>query len=518
LLQAGGKLAIVASIVTMLALAIVACGKSDLARTVPEGAKPNDLKLEPCTFKTKAGKYAADCGTLVVPENREKAGSRLIALPVIRIRATSGSAAAPIFWLEGGPGMSNMKFKPPAWLLAHHDVVMVGYRGADGSAVLNCPEAAEAIKGVGDNLLSAESRANFGNAFARGFARLRNEGFDLDGYNMLEVVEDMEAARAGFGYERVNLLSESYGTRIAQIYAQRHPERIQRSAMIGVNPPGRFVWSPATIDAQLQYYARLCSQDANCSQRTADLAATIRRVAQNMPSKWLFVPIDAGKVKVITFVLLFHRKTAAMVFDAYVAAEKGDPSGLALMSLAHDFVFPSQIIWGDLAAKAFSADYDSTRDYDAEVNPSNSILGSPLSFLQWSSLKNNWPMRLLPAEFRQAQPSEVETLLISGSIDFSTPAEFAAEELLPKLARGKQVILREMGHTQDVWNVQPQALEHLLTSFYDTGAADDSRFTYAPMDFKVAWGFPLLAKLLLGVVLLVAVAVAAVIWFIARRV
>jgi hypothetical protein len=38
------------------------------------------------------------------------------------------------------------------------------------------------------------------------------------------------------------------------------------------------------------------------------------------------------------------------------------------------------------------------------------------------------------------------------------------------------------------------------------------------MDFKVAWGFPLLAKLLLGVVLLVAVAVAAVIWFIARRV
>jgi hypothetical protein len=225
------QLALVASIVTMLALAMAACGKPDTKRTVPAGAKPNDLKLEPCTFKTKAGKYAADCGTLVVPENRGKADSRLIALPVMRIRATSGNSVAPIFWLEGGPGMSNMKFKPPAWLLTQHDFVMVGYRGADGSAVLNCPEA--------------------------------------------------------------------------------------------------------------------------------------------------------------------------------------------------------------------------------------------------------------------------------------------AEELLPKLARGKQVILREMGHTQDVWNVQPQA--HLLTSFYDTGAADDSRFAYAPMDFKVAWGFPLLVKLLLGVGLLIVAAVVAVIWFIARR-
>lgn len=497
---------------------MVTCSKLETARTLPEGAKPNDLMLKPCTFKTKAGKYAADCGPLVVPENRGKADSRLIALPVMRIRATSGNPAEPIFWLEGGPGMSNLKFKLPAWLLTNHDVVMVGYRGADGSAVLNCPEAAEAIKGVGDNLLSAESCANFGNAIARGFARLRDKGFELDGYNMLEVVEDMEASRIGLGYERVNLLSESYGTRVAQIYARQHPERIHRSAMIGVNPPGHFVWSPATIDAQLQYYARLCAQDANCSRRTADLTATIRNVAHNMPSKWLFLSIDAGKVKVITFVLLFHRKTAAMVFDAYIAAEKGDPRGLALMSLAHDFVFPSQIIWGDLAAKAVSADYDSTRDYAADMNPSGAIIGSPLSLLQWSSLKNNWPMKLLPDEFRKAQPSEVETLLISGSIDFSTPAEFATEELLPKLIKGKQVILAEIGHTQDVWNVQPQAMERLLTSFYDTGVADDSRFIYAPMDFKVSWGFPMLAKLMLGVMLLIAAAVVAVIWFIARRV
>jgi hypothetical protein len=30
--------------------------------------------------------------------------------------------------LTGGPGASNMKFKPPVALLVNHDFVMVGYR------------------------------------------------------------------------------------------------------------------------------------------------------------------------------------------------------------------------------------------------------------------------------------------------------------------------------------------------------------------------------------------------------
>jgi hypothetical protein len=55
-----------------------------------------------------------------------------------------------------------------------------------------------------------------------------------------------------------------------------------------------------------------------------------------------------------------------------------------------------------------------------------------------------------------------------------------------------------LGHVSDVWGVQPEATLRLLTSFYDTGVADDSLFTYAPMDFKVKLGFPLLAKILLG--------------------
>lgn len=319
----------------------------------------------------------------------------------------------------------------------------------------------------------------------------------------------METARTALGYYRINLLSQSYGTRIAQIYAYQQPKIIYRSVMVGVNPPGRFVWEPETIDRQIEYYSHLWSQDSVCRSRTLDLTQTLRNVLQNMPNHWIFFPIDKGKVKLIAFALLYHRNTAAQVFDTFIAAEKGDPSGLALMTLAYNFMFPKMITWGDLAAKAISADYDSTRNYASEMDPPNSILGSPFSKLLWSLA--DWPTESIPEEYRKVQNSFVPTLLLSGSIDFSTPAEYATNQLLPQLENGKQVILKEMGHTHDLWNVQRPATVRLVTSFFDSGIADNSLFTYSTMDFHVSLGFPLIIKI--GVVFLLLIIIGIIFLF-----
>lgn len=498
----------------MLGLLVVCC-RDNSSIIVPEGSKAGNITLEPCEFKTKSGNFSADCGTIIVQESSDKADSRLIALPVIRVHATREDPAEPVFFLSGGPGQSNMNFKPPDELLANHDFVLVGYRGVDGSVKLDCPEVNRAIKGTEGDLLSQSSLSGLSKAFRQCADRLQAEGLDLNAYTMIDVIRDMEAARTALNYQHINLLSESYGTRVAQIYAYQQPEIIHRSAMIGVNPPGHFVWEPDTIDHQIEYYSNLCAQDSGCNARTSDLARTISNVIHRMPRRWLFIPIDEGKVRVITFALLYHRKTAALAFDTYFAAEKGDPSGLALMTLAYDFLFPSMITWGDLAAKALSADLDRTRNYAVEMDPPNSILGSPFSKLLWSL--GDWPTAPIPEEFRKTQPSGVETLLISGSIDFSTPPMFATKELLPQLSNGRQIILAEMGHTGDVWGVQPAALIRLLNSFYDTGIADDSLFRYAPMDFSVSWGFPGIAKIALAVLIILILGISWLAWIIIRR-
>lgn len=220
-----------------------------------------------------------------------------------------------------------------------------------------------------------------------------------------------------------------------------------------------------------------------------------------MPSRWSLFKLDPGKIRVITFAMLYLRQSAALVFDCYRAAERGDYSGLYMLQRIYDFMMPSMIIWGDLLAKG-STDFDSSIDYVSSMQDSTTVMGSPFSLLISGSAVGHLPVHRIPPELNKVQQSDVQTLLISGSIDFSTPAENATKELLPSLTNGKQVILREMGHVGDVVNRQRSALEHLLLRYYDEGVVDDSKFKYDPMDFDPPINLPLWAKLLYPFVLL----------------
>jgi pimeloyl-ACP methyl ester carboxylesterase len=244
---------------TALGLAYLHFSAGNDSVSVPSGAHAGQLKLHSCDYATENGSYRADCGTLVVPESRHKAHSRLIALPVTRIRARSARPGVPIFRLEGGPGLTNMEFSKASRFADDHDVVLLGYRGVDGSVRLDCPEVESALKHSTDFLGKKSFRA-YGDAFRSCAQRLTNDGVDLAGYGLAQQVDDLEAARRALGYRRIDLLSESAGTRTAMIYSWRYPKSIHRSVMIGVNPPGNFLWDARTIDEQIRKYSALCSK------------------------------------------------------------------------------------------------------------------------------------------------------------------------------------------------------------------------------------------------------------------
>ena len=82
-----GVVALVAIALAVSALAYLRFAPDAGRVSVPSGAHAGTLILKPCTYGTERGSYRADCGTLVVPENRADPQSRLIALPVTRIRA-----------------------------------------------------------------------------------------------------------------------------------------------------------------------------------------------------------------------------------------------------------------------------------------------------------------------------------------------------------------------------------------------------------------------------------------------
>ena len=496
--------------VTLLGLLYLRFARGSETVSVPDGARAGDLVLEHCTYDTEDGRLDADCGTLVVPEDRTDPASRLIALPITRIRARSPEPAEPIFRLEGGPGVTNMQFPKASRFADDHDVVLVGYRGVDGSVRLDCPEVESAL-GRSTDVLGDRSLDAYAAAFRACADRLTADGVDLAGYGLAQQVEDLEAARRALGYERIDLLSESAGTRTAQIYAARHPRSIHRSVMIAANPPGNFLWDPAATAEQLRRYASLCAKDPACDGRTDDLVATMRETAADLPDRWFFLPIDGGNVRVASFLALMESTaeaapaSAPLALDAWLDAAEGDAGGLWFASLAGELLLPKMFVWGQYAA-AGMLDADAARKYFAAGEEPGFDLGRDATTFVWGGgrLADAWPAAPDASELARVRRSEVETLLIGGELDFATPPQQATKQLLPHLPNGRQVVLPGIGHTIDFWTHQPEASTRLISTFLESGRVDDSLYEPTRVDFTPTLGLGAIAKIALGALLALA--------------
>lgn len=473
--------------------------------SVPAGARAGDLVMEPCTYPTEDGEYDAECGTLVVRENPTDPQSPLIALPVVRLPAQSPDPGEPVFWLQGGPGQSNQEVEIANRFVDNHDFVMVGYRGIDGSVRLDCPEVESALKESGD-VLSSSSQTAYGEAYRACAERFTDEGIDVTRYGLVQQVDDMEAARVALGYDRINLFSESAGTRTAMIYAWRFPDSLHRSVMVAVNPPGNYLWYPDKTDELIDRYAELCAKDEACGARTDDLAASLQETPT--PDRWLFLPIKDANVRIISMFGMMETTSDAgaasgpALIDSWLSASEGDPSGLWFGSVFGDLLFPDLFVRGQYAAAA-SADSEAAREYFSTfgAEQTSSFAYAATSF-GWGGgrIVDIWPEAAEVSTYNTVRDSDVETLLINGELDFATPPRNVTE-LLPYLPNGHAVVLPGFGHVASVYAEQPEAGTHLVTTFYDTGSVDDSLYRPHSIDFTPPTRHTSTAKTVLGLML-----------------
>jgi pimeloyl-ACP methyl ester carboxylesterase len=498
------------------ALAFLHFGGGSARVSVPSGAHAGQLTLKHCTYRHEP----ADCGTLVVRENRHDPHSRLIALPVTRIHARTSHPGTPIFRLQGGPGLTNMDFPQASRFTADHDFVLVGYRGVDGSSRLDCPEVAAALAHSRDFLgtRSLESEAAGYKACAR---RLQSGGVDLAGYSLAERVDDLELARRDLGYGKVDLVSESAGTRTAMIYAWRYPQSIDRSVMVSANPPGHYLWSARTVDEQVDRYAVLCAHTTDCRHRTADLTASLHSAYSHIPSRWMFLPIKKGNVQVAAFFGLNNATTdgggpiaSPRTIDTLLAIDKGDGAGAWLLSVFAGIAFPMGQVWGDVAAVGRS-DAAAARSLFASHADRGGAIGSPGTELLYAGgrLLDAWPANPDENEYTHAENTKVPTLLVGGALDFAAPPQNATRELLPHLENGRQVVLPNIGHADDFWSYEPTASTRLIDSYLDTGRVDTALYTKNQLDFTPSTTHGTVAKIVLTVVVaLAAIAILSLLW------
>ena len=211
-----------------LALALAGCGGDARPRST--------IALAECRLPKLP--LAAQCGTLEVPENRDQPDGRKISLAIAVLPAnTLHPRADPLFILAGGPGQAASFLGPFAAALTgvrkDRDIVLVDQRGTGRSSPLVCA-AFKPDRRPADAALDFDP----GPKAAACARELAAQGIDAAQYTTAAWVADLDAVRAALGYARINLWGGSYGTRVAQEYLRRHPDRVRSVVLDGVAVAG----------------------------------------------------------------------------------------------------------------------------------------------------------------------------------------------------------------------------------------------------------------------------------------
>lgn len=442
------------------------------------------LDLKSDRILCRGQEYDGMRGTIYVPEDRTRLDSRTIELPVVVVKSLGLNPDYPIFQFTGGPGLPNIA--PGEHIneqdLKSHDVVEVGYRGVDGTPQLKHPLFDEILKTP--KLLSQSSLKEIGKKITQAAKELMEAGIDVEEYNILNVVDDMEAARAALGYEKINITGGSYGGAVVMVYCLRYPERIHRAIMIEAAFPYDIAFGkPEGFDARLDHINELWKKDPTAVERSPDIVKTMRNALANMPEEYNGIPIDPSKVRFMTsFGITNQRSYANMVFDAYISAENGDFGSIAAMCLMYDQFMGLIQYPGDLLAKTISSVTDPDRDFVSELCDPDSVIGSPLSMLAWGSFQySDWPVKSLAKEHPPTQKSNVETLILYGSKETGEPFRKRYET---NFTNARWVILDDLGHN-DIWTIIGKGTHDLMLRFLDDGVVDMSKIGQVPKwDFK----------------------------------
>lgn len=224
-------------------------------------------------FTTCGNSNSFACGHLSVPLDPSGTTPGTITLAIRRHRATVGEARSAIIALAGGPGQPALPFAEAfAELLgpiaATRDLIVFDQRGIGLSDPLSCHA-----------LERPDLYSSFGALVQACGGQL---GPTRSFYTTADTVADIEAIRVAGGYEKLVLYGTSYGTKVAEQYAQEYPSHVEALVLDSVVPPnGPDTLLRPTFAAVPRVLRQLCAVHA-CAQVTSDPVADLAQVLARM--------------------------------------------------------------------------------------------------------------------------------------------------------------------------------------------------------------------------------------------
>jgi pimeloyl-ACP methyl ester carboxylesterase len=417
------------------------------------------LAFEPCTLAA-AGQsiaVAARCARLEVPEDPARPQGRRIDLAIAWVPgAAKRPAPDPVVLLAGGPGQSALEAYPlaaPAFrdALRRRDVLLIDQRGTGGSNALDCPEATQQAMSASTATLDAVAAQ----AMARQcLAELRDA--DPRFYTTGAYVADLERVREALGVAQWNLVGVSYGTRVAQEYLRRHPERVRSTVLDAVVPPTLALGAEhaRNLDAAVDAQFGRCDRDAVCRERFGsprarldELLAALRRQPQRVSYRDPVTDelredeLTADTVAGVVRLHAYSPQLFAMLPMLLESAQAGRYDRLMAQARMVEELIGEQITIPLQLSVSCAEDAPRLR---ADPADADTLLGTDfVEVLQAQCAA--WPRGAVPADFGEPVRSDRPVLLLSGEFDPVTPPRYG-ESVRATLPNSRHLVLRGQGH------------------------------------------------------------------------
>lgn len=433
------------------------------------------LELAPCTLTAGEGRQeeSAKCGTLAVALDPDDAAAGSIELFVAVVAALSEDVAAdPLVVIAGGPGDAATRFyvrvaDALAQIRRSRDIVLVDQRGTGKSEPLHC----ENIRKLGP---LADIGADVDKVIDMTIDCLAALQGDPRFFTTSLAVGDLDRVREALGYERLNLYGVSYGSRVAQHYLRRFPQRTRSVVLDGVVPPVVALGPDTAIAGQaaLDDLFERCAGDTACRSAFPDLRDDFYAVLDRLegqPARVTFAhprtgapeefDLDRLAMAGVVRLLMYSPATASVLPVLIDAAHAGDYGPLAAQAYVVAAGF-EELAMGLNYAVICSEDLPFVGEIDLAAQRETYMGAAFMHIL--SRVCERWPRGAMDADFREPVVSDVPVLFLSGEYDPITPPRYvplAAQ----RLSNYAELLGRGQGHGM----IAVRCAQRVMAAFID---------------------------------------------------
>lgn len=401
-----------------------------------------------------------EIGTLYVPENRAKQGSRLIAVGFARIRAAKPTNAPPIVLLAGGPGVTMLDIvldrdetarrRVKAWQAYTQvaDLVVIEQRGYTlRGDLMEIPVKSLPL----DRPTTVADDIDLTRDLARS-AQAAYPRADLSGYSIGQIADDVADLSQALGYDKISVVGASFGSQWGFAVMKAHPGLVARAVITSAEPLDYGYDMPSEVYAVYRRIAWEADKDQGLKPwlPPGGLMAAIWTIRDRLARTPATVTVkdEAGVTRQV--VLGVEDYQASLLDAAQHAATF--PRFVLNLYHGHYESWARTVIAGRAGEKRslinplinIGLDMSAERKALLQNDPALPIIGG-WNFAAYLATKGEWATPDAGDAFRHAVRDPTPVLFVQGDWDPSTPMENTLA-MLPWFPNARMMILHRAQH------------------------------------------------------------------------